>query len=163
MSLTAGTTPFDHTPTGRDTQHRIEVLRSSSRIVVRVNGEPVAESTRARILFETALPPRYYLPREDVRMDSLEAVELRTSCAYKGWATYWDAVTDASSVPAAAWSYPEPLREAELVGGLLAFFQERPEIEVEVDGVVAESPPTPWAGTAWIERAGDWRSAPPRK
>lgn len=154
MSLAAATGPFGQTPTGRDTQHRIEVLRSSTRIVVRVNGEPVAESTRARTLLETALPPRYYLPREDVRMDSLEPVERGTSCAYKGWATYWDAVTRAGRVPAAAWSYPEPLREAELVEGLLAFFQERPEIEVEVDGVVAESPPTPWAGTAWLERAG---------
>lgn len=81
-------------------------------------------------------------------------MDLRTGCAYKGWATYWDAVTDAGRVPAAAWSYPEPLREGELVEGLLSFFQERQEIEVEVDGVVAEPPPTPWAGTAWIERAG---------
>jgi hypothetical protein len=38
-----------------------------------------------------------------------------------------------------------------LVDGLLAFFQERPEIEVAVDEVVAEPPPTPWTGTAWIE------------
>jgi uncharacterized protein (DUF427 family) len=84
-------------------------------------------------------------------MESLEPVDLRTGCAYKGWATYWDAGTDAGRVPAAAWSYPEPLREGVLVDGLLAFFQERPEIEVAVDEVVAEPPPTPWTGTAWIE------------
>jgi len=136
-----------------DPYHRIEVLRSSRLVRVRVNGELVAESSRPRILFETGLPPRYYLPAEDIRMDALEQVDLRTGCAYKGWATYWDAPTVAGRVPAVAWSYPEPLREGEPVGGLVCFFQERPEIDVEVDGVVQESPPTAWSGTAWIERA----------
>ncbi|HWQ23339.1 MAG TPA: DUF427 domain-containing protein [Gaiellaceae bacterium] len=55
-----------------DPYHRIEVLRSSRHVRVLVHGELVAESSRPRILFETGLPPRYYLPREDVRMDALE-------------------------------------------------------------------------------------------
>lgn len=134
-----------------DPYHRIEVLRSSRLVRVLVIGELVAESSRPRILFETGLPPRYYLPRNDVRMESLEPVDIRTGCAYKGWATYWDAVTSNGRVPAVAWSYPEPLREGELVQDLLCFFQERSEIAVEVDGVAAETPPTPWSGTGWLE------------
>ena len=113
-----------------DPYHRIEVLRSSRLIRIRVNGELVAESSRPRILFETALPPRYYLPQEDVRMDALAPFDIRTGCAYKGRATYWDAVTSAGRVPAVAWSYPEPLREGEPIRDLLCFFQERQEIEV---------------------------------
>lgn len=136
-----------------DPYHRIEVLRSSRSVRVRVNGELVAESTTPRILFETGLPPRYYLSREDVHMEALEPIALRTGCAYKGWATYWSVRTAAGLVPAAAWSYPEPLREGALVGELVCFFQERPEIELEVDGVVVESAPTPWSGAAWIEHA----------
>lgn len=138
----------------RDPYHRIEVLRSSRRVRVRVNGELVAESTQPRVLFETGLPPRYYLPREDVRMDSLEPFEIRTGCAYKGWATYWDAVTEEGRVPAVAWSYSDPLREGEPIQGLLCFFQERPEIEVEVDGIVVESESTIYARTAWLK--ADW-------
>jgi len=133
-----------------DPYHRIEVLSSSRRVQVRIEGELVAESTRPRILFETGLPPRYYLPQEDVRMETLEPVDLTTGCAYKGWATYWDVITSGGRVPAAVWSYPDPLREGELVRDLLCFFQERPEIEVEVDGVVQESSPTAWSGTTWI-------------
>ncbi len=136
-----------------DPYHRIEVLGSSRLVRVLVNGEQLAKSSRPQILFETALPPRYYLQQQDVRMDALEAVDLRTGCAYKGWATYWDALTAAGRVPAVAWSYPDPLREGELVRSLICFFQERPEIEVEVDGVVVESPPTAWSGTGWIEGA----------
>ncbi len=143
-----------------DPYHRIEVLGSSRLVRVLVNGELVAESSRPRILFETGLPPRYYLPQEDVRMDALEAVDMRTGCAYKGWATYWDALTAAGRVPAVAWSYPDPLREGELVADLICFFQERPEIEVEVDGVAVESPPTPWSGTAWLEASWIRRGVP---
>ncbi len=86
-------------------------------------------------------------------MDALEAVDLRTGCAYKGWASYWDALTAAGRVPAVAWSYPDPRREGELVRSLICFFQERPEIEVEVDGVVQESPPTAWSERDWIVSA----------
>jgi uncharacterized protein (DUF427 family) len=136
-----------------DPYHRIEVLRSSREVRVRVRGELVGESSHPRILFETGLPPRYYLPREDARMGALEPVEIRTGCAYKGFANYWDAVTRDGRVPAVAWSYLEPLREGELVRELICFFQERPEIEVEVDGIAAESAPTAWSGTDWIEHA----------
>ena len=134
-----------------DPYHRIEVLPSSRRVRAWIRGELVAESSRPRILFETGLPPRYYLPQEDVRMEALEPVDMRTGCAYKGWATYCDAATSAGRVPAVAWSYPEPLREGEQARGLLCFFQERPEFEVELDDVVQESPPTAWSGTAWLK------------
>jgi uncharacterized protein (DUF427 family) len=136
-----------------DPFHRIETLRSSRAVRVRIGGEVVAESSRPRILFETALPPRYYLSRDDVRMDLLEPSPLLTVCAYKGQATYWDVVTSAGRVPAAAWSYEEPLHEAEPVRDLLCFFQERHEIEIEVDGIVLELPETPWSGSAWVEAA----------
>jgi uncharacterized protein (DUF427 family) len=136
-----------------DPYHRIEVLRSSRLVRVRVAGEVLAESTRPRILFETGLPPRYYLVKDDIDMDALEPADLRTGCAYKGWAVYWDAVTSTDRVPAVAWSYPEPLGEGELVRDLVCFFQERADIEVEVDGVVLESAPTSWTGTDWLEAA----------
>ncbi len=137
-----------------DPYHRIEVLRSSRHLLVNVNDELVAESARPRILFETGLPPRYYLPPEDIRLDVLEPSDIRTGCAYKGYARYWDVVGGAGRVPAAAWSYPDPLREGELVRDLLCFFQERSEIEVVVDGVSAERLATPWSGTAWLN--ADW-------
>ena len=137
----------------RDPFHRIEVLPSTRCVSVRVGDELLAESSRPRILFETSLPPRYYLPAEDVRMGLLEPVAVRTGCAYKGFARYWDVVTAAGRVAAAAWSYAEPLPEAEAVRSLLCFFQERPEIEIEVDGAPADAPPTPWSGTGWIETA----------
>ena len=58
----------------RDPYHRIDVLDTSRRVIVRVKGEELGATSGARILFETALPPRYYVSRDDVRMGSAVAV-----------------------------------------------------------------------------------------
>src|SRR5262249_12825410 len=65
----------------RDPYARIDVYPTSRRVRVVVNGEPVADTTRARILFESNLPPRYYIASEDVRLDLLEASSKHTRCA----------------------------------------------------------------------------------
>ena len=125
----------------------------SRHVRVVLNGVTVADSHQPRILFETGLPPRYYLPVEDVRTDLLERVQVRTGCAYKGYASYWDVRTENGRIPAAAWTYSDPLREGEQIRDLVCFFQERPEIDVTVDGAPAESPRTPWSNTNWIDAA----------
>ena len=56
----------------RDPFGTVDTRRSSRRVVVVIGGTTVADSTNSVMLFETYLPTRYYLPREDVRMDLLE-------------------------------------------------------------------------------------------
>jgi uncharacterized protein (DUF427 family) len=132
----------------RDPYHRIDVLDTSRRVVVRVDGEELAATSGARILFETALPARYYVPRADVRMDRLSPSDVRTGCAYKGFPDHFDV----GGTPAVAWSYPDPRRDAEPVRDRVCFYQERDEVEIEVDGAVVTSGPTPWSGTGWLAR-----------
>ena len=55
----------------RDPYKRVDAIRSSREVRVVLGGETVARSTRAHFLFETRLPVRHYIPREDVRMDLL--------------------------------------------------------------------------------------------
>jgi uncharacterized protein (DUF427 family) len=123
----------------RDPFHRIDIRQSSRHVVVSLDGEVVAESRRPALLFETRLPVRYYLPREDVRLDLLGASDKRTTCAYKGHASYFG--TDAH--PGIAWTYLEPLPDAEQIRGLIAFFNERADISV--DGELQERPRTQWS------------------
>ena len=73
----------------RDPYHRVDVLESSRRIRVLLDGEVLAETDRPLALFETGLPTRWYLPPDDVRLDLLEPSDTRTGCAYKGFAGYW--------------------------------------------------------------------------
>ena len=112
-------------------------------MVVEIDGVTLADSTRSIMLFETYLPTRYYLPRDDVRMDLLAPSATTTVCAYKGQATYWSATIGATVVPDVAWSYPQPHNYATAVEGMLCFFNER--VDISVDGQRLERPRSPWS------------------
>lgn len=115
----------------RDPFHRIDTRRSSRHVVIRVGGETVADSRRPVALFETGLPPRFYLPPEDVRADLLTPSDTTTICPYKGVASYVDAVTSGAAVHDVAWIYPDPLGEALAVRDHLSFYPDRADIRVE--------------------------------
>ena len=119
---------------------RIDVLDSSRRVRVAVEGLPVADTSHPRLLFETGLPTRFYLPRVDVRMDLLVASDTVTRCPYKGVARYWSVRTSGGLVEDVAWSYPAPLPESIRIAGLVCFLDER--VDVTVDGVRRERPRT---------------------
>ncbi len=126
----------------RDPFHRIDVLPSSRPVRVELDGMLLAESSRPALLFETMLPTRYYVPREDIRA-ALIPSSTTSYCAYKGRASYWSATVGGRLVPDLAWSYEEPLHEAARVRGLVAFFDER--VNLSLDGRRRERPITPWS------------------
>lgn len=114
----------------RDPYHRIDVLRGSASVEVKVGGQTIAKSENPMVLFETGLPPRYYLPRSDVDRDALSATETRTVCPYKGIASYYTVEVGETVVEDAAWSYPDPLDEAARVEDLLCFYDGKEGLEV---------------------------------
>ncbi|MCE3555901.1 DUF427 domain-containing protein [Pseudonocardia sp. RS11V-5] len=126
----------------RDPFHRVDVLASSRHVRLELDGVLLAASRRPVLLFETMLPTRYYLPREDV-VAPLEPTPTRTRCAYKGEASYWTVTAGERRVPDLAWTYLEPLHEAAHVRDLVCFFTER--LDVVVDGRRQERPVTPWS------------------
>ncbi len=110
----------------RDPYHRVDTRRSSDRITVRVKGEVVAETSRPVKLFETSLAPRYYVPLEDVRAETLSSSPTTTVCPYKGVASYYTV----GGVADAAWVYEQPLGESAGIAGMLSFDGDDVEIEV---------------------------------
>jgi uncharacterized protein (DUF427 family) len=127
----------------RDPFHRIDCRASSRHVTIAHEGVTLADSSRPTLLFETSLPPRYYLPAEDVAMDLLEPTETHTLCAYKGQASYWSAHVGGTTLTDVAWSYPRPLNDAVPVAGLVAFFTER--LDLTLDGRPQPRPRTPWS------------------
>jgi uncharacterized protein (DUF427 family) len=115
----------------RDPYHRVDVHASSRPVVVRAGGRVLAASSRPRMLFETSLAPRAYLPREDLADGVvLEPSSRRTHCPYKGYASYWSARVDGEVLQDVAWSYEQPLRESAAVAGYVSFDGEGVEVEV---------------------------------
>jgi uncharacterized protein (DUF427 family) len=124
----------------RDPYTRIDILASSRHVRVEVDGVTIAESTSPRILFETGLPARYYLPKTHVRLDLLTHTDKATYCPYKGQAEYWSVRAGDKVHEDFVWSYPTPLPESERIAGLMAFYNEK--VDLYVDGVRHERPAT---------------------
>ncbi|HEY3831469.1 MAG TPA: DUF427 domain-containing protein [Acidimicrobiia bacterium] len=124
----------------RSPETRIDALRSSRHVRVLVEGEAVADSRRSTILFETGLPARYYLPKTDVRMDLLRPTDTTSACPYKGFASYWDVVIGEHVHHDIVWGYPTPLPESANVAGLVCFYNEH--VDIEIDGELVERPKT---------------------
>ena len=117
---------------------RVDILASSRHVEVALNGVTVADSVRPRLLFETGLPTRYYLPLTDVRIDLLVPSERTSQCPYKGTASYWSVELDGEVFPDIVWTYRAPLAESIKIAGLACFYNER--VDLTVDGVREERP-----------------------
>jgi uncharacterized protein (DUF427 family) len=117
----------------RDPYHRCDVLRSDRHVVVRIDGEIVADSHQPVTLFETGLPTRFYLPEEDVRMELLERTSTQTRCPYKGTTSrYYTAEVAGRRVGDIAWVYDQPYDGVHGIEGRIAFYNEH--VDLEVDG-----------------------------
>jgi uncharacterized protein (DUF427 family) len=130
----------------RDPYTRVDILASSRHVVVQVEGVTVADSRQPRILFETGLPPRYYLPLTDLRMGLLRPSDKQTRCPYKGTASYWNVVVGDTVHQDLVWCYRTPLPESQKIAGLACFYNER--VDLYVDGVKQERPRTPFSPKA---------------
>lgn len=136
----------------RDPYSRIEVLRSTRHVRVLLDGELLADTRRAKILYETALPPRFYIPAADVRTERLVPSPNRSRCAYKGSASYWHVRVEDRLAEDLVWTYRDPAHDALPVADMLCFFNER--VDLEVDGERAERPRTQWSRGNNQEHAG---------
>jgi uncharacterized protein (DUF427 family) len=126
----------------RDPYHRVDALATSRRVRVSLDGETLAETDRGTVIFETGLPPRWYFPPEDVTAE-LIASETRTGCAYKGFAEYHSVRVGGRVEEDVVWRYGEPHRDVAPIAGMLAFFNER--VDIDLDGERQERPLTPWS------------------
>ncbi len=118
----------------RDPYKRVDAIASSRHIQVVLNGVVVADSKRPVIVFETGVPVRYYLPEEDIRKELFTSSDLKTSCPYKGDASYLNAEINGQSYENIVWTYQSPIPEIPKISGLYAFYNERVDT-VYVDGV----------------------------
>lgn len=123
----------------RDPFHRVDIVPSGRQVRVELEGMVLAESAHPVMLFESTLPPRYYLPAADVRWDALVATQSSSICPYKGTANYW---APARGGPDIAWSYARPLPESGAIAGLVCFYNER--TDVILDGRRLGRPDSPF-------------------
>ena len=128
------------------------------RVVVRHAGGVLASSVRAIRLLETASPPGFYLPPEDVDLTQLIPVPGRSLCEWKGAAAYWALASDPAGTPV-AWRYPAPRTPFAALAGYVAFYPGRVACFVDDERVMPQ--PGGFYG-GWITReiVGPWKGEP---
>ena len=119
------------------------------RIEVRAGDVVIADSTRAIRLLETASPPTFYIPVEDVRQEALALHPSSSFCEWKGDAQYWALKRGDGAREMVGWSYPKPMAGFESIAGHLAFYPSR--VECYIDGERVKPQPGEFYG-GWVTR-----------
>ncbi|GAA1834160.1 DUF427 domain-containing protein [Luedemannella flava] len=127
----------------RDPYRRVDILASGRHVRVELDGVCLAESRAPRLLFETGLPVRFYLPLSDVRRDLLRPSDTLTRCPYKGTAEYWSVEVNGTRHEDLVWIYRAPLPESQKIAGLACFYNEK--VDLIVDGEPWVRPHTPFS------------------
>jgi uncharacterized protein (DUF427 family) len=113
----------------RDPFQRIEVRPIGGRVRISADEALLVDTTGARLLWETMLPVRWYVPLDDVLVP-IEPSGTVTWCAYKGRATYRSLVAGGRMLVDIGWVYERPLSDGEHVRGLLGLYTEGLDVQV---------------------------------
>jgi uncharacterized protein (DUF427 family) len=100
---------------------KIMIHKADGTWTVRAGGAVLGESQNALELIEGDYPAVIYFPRADIAMAFLDPSETRSTCPHKGTASYYSVVTKSRTLHDAAWSYEDPIQDAERIKGYLAF------------------------------------------
>jgi uncharacterized protein (DUF427 family) len=117
--------------------HTITITPSEAHVEVRVGGVLLAATDHPLLLDETGLPTRFYLPRDDVRMDLLRPTTFHTTCPFKGEASYWSVDVGGVTHDGIVWAYETPIPAATDITGFLSFYPDRAEITVDGEALAA--------------------------
>ncbi|HEX7787879.1 MAG TPA: DUF427 domain-containing protein [Methylomirabilota bacterium] len=103
----------------------ISIEPNPNRVIVRLGGAVIADTTRALVMRAPGTADVQYIPREDVDMASLVRTSHTTHCPYKGDASYWSIRSGPRTVDNAVWSYEAPFEAMAPIKGHLAFYADR--------------------------------------
>ena len=110
--------------------HSIRISKSDRKWTVLSGKTVLASSNRALELQEASYESVIYFPREDVSLDLMQPSSDRTTCPFKGEASYFSA-PDAGTGSPIAWTYPAVYDEVSAIAGFIAFYTDRVELIAE--------------------------------
>lgn len=159
-----GRPPFAQIPTSEqesvwDYPRPPRLMQDSREVVIHWGAVEVARTRRSVRVLETAHPPTFYLPWEDVARHLLIPAHGSSFCEWKGPAAYWSLAHGVRRLDRVAWSYPKPLASGEPLADCVAFYPAL--LDCRVDGARVNPQPGGFYG-GWItpELAGPFKGEP---
>jgi uncharacterized protein (DUF427 family) len=114
-------------------QHKVREEHVKEVVKVRFNGVTIAESKDVIKVDEDESPVRYYFPRGDVRMETLQPSATTTECPFKGHATYFNLNAGGQRLDSAVWTYNTPYKEHADLAQRVAFYDDKyPAIAIKI-------------------------------
>lgn len=110
----------------------------SRHILVKAEGGTLAETDRAVRVLETASPPTFYIPPDDINRDLLEKASGTSFCEWKGRASYWNVTVDGHNITKAAWSYHNPSERFKEIDGYFSFYPALVDCYVDGENVIPQ-------------------------
>jgi uncharacterized protein (DUF427 family) len=135
-------------------------VQDQRHVVVRAGEKVIAGTRRAVRVLETASPPTFYLPPQDIDMALLVPTSGLSICEWKGAASYWAVVlADGTRLEAVGWSYSHPKPGFAAISDWLSFYPAR--LCCEVNGERVRPQPGGFYG-GWLtnEIAGPVKGEP---
>lgn len=135
------------------------IVADTRQVVIRWGDRLVASTRCCLLVLETAHPPSFYLPWDDVVRDLLVPASGGSFCEWKGPARYWTLSDGVRRLPGVAWSYPRPLADATALADCIAFYPA--SLDCRVDGAPVRPQPGGFYG-GWItpELVGPFKGDP---
>lgn len=130
LSAYVGLEMTEHTVLQPTAEHPITVTPTGGHVVVRVNGEVVAETDAALTLQESTYPAVQYVPLADVSPSALTRSDTTTYCPYKGEANYYHLTAAGTTVDDAIWTYEQPYAAVAQIAGHVAFYATKADVTV---------------------------------
>jgi uncharacterized protein (DUF427 family) len=128
MSLTRSPGPLSTSPTPdvnyrvEGPAHRILFEPHPRRFRAELDGRTVLDTVGARLLHESNILPRLYVPLDDFDASLLERTGHTTHCPFKGDASYWSVRVGDRIAENAIWAYEHPLPEASWLAGYASMY-----------------------------------------
>lgn len=113
------------------------ILEESREITVKLGGVKLAQTTKALKVCETASPPTFYIPRQDVVVDDLIPLPHSTYCEWKGQASYFAHISRPDVV--IAWTYRTPKRAFAQLRDHLCVYASKADCTLGGESVRAQS------------------------
>jgi uncharacterized protein (DUF427 family) len=122
-----------------------------ARLQVVLGGVTIADSISGLRVCETASPPTFYLPPDDVDADVLELTTSSSTCEWKGRAAYFTVTSGDRREVDAAWCYPRPNPAYRALAGYVSFYAGRMDACFVDDERVVPQPGDYYGG--WVTSA----------
>ncbi len=123
------------------------IIQDSRTVTVKCGDELIAETNRAIRILETASPPTFYIPKEDINTDLLITYPGSSACEWKGNAKYWSVQIGSSIHQGIAWSYPDPFEDYIKIKDHLSFYPAK--VDCYINGEKVRPQPGGFYG-GWI-------------